>query len=177
MFWWLLLGVFIVLMLWLLFAPLKLSLSTLRNQYHLSFGWVVSVSAVFLADDIQITFNVFGIKKGTTALKLITRERRKKSKAKKTDKTKAKITGKLFQWEYITNFIRTFRIKKFFLNVDFGSVYYNAWLFPLGEIFQRNNVYCTTNFSGINTIDVEVVNRPSKILWSIIKTQINRKQS
>ena len=67
--------------------------------------------------------------------------------------------------------------KKFYLDIDFGSVYYNAWLYPLGDILPRKNLHFATNFSGKNSLEMEIINRPAYVIWAIIKTQLKTKTS
>jgi hypothetical protein len=177
MFWWLLLAFFAMLVLGLLFAPVKLGASTLNNMYFISYGWVLKVTARFLEDDIEIGFKLFGFGKNTTVLEQLAGRKRKKSVPERIATSFATTTKKKVPLKLIIQFLKTFRVKKFFLNVDLGSVYYNAWLYPLGEIFKTQKVYCTTNFVGKTEIDIDIVNRPAHMLWAIIKTQLKSKKS
>jgi len=175
MFWWILLVVFVLLVLGLLFAPLKLSASTLNNMYFVSYGWVLKVTARILEDDIEIGFKIFGFRKNTTLLEQLANRKRKKSVPEKIADSIARTTKKRVPLKVILEFLKTFRVKKFFINVDLGSVYYNAWLFPLGEIFKTQKVYCTTNFVGKTEIEIDIINRPANMLRAIVKTRIKKK--
>jgi len=177
MFWYLFFGGFLLTLLVLLLAPLKLRLNSSKNEYYISFAWVLKVTACFLEDDIEVGFRLFGFGKNTTLLTQLASAKRKKSVPEKVVSSVAKTTKRKLPLKVIVQLLKTFRVKKFYINIDLGSVYYNAWLFPLGEIFKTQNVYCTTNFVGKTEIEIEIINRPSNILWAMIKTKLKSKTS
>ena len=79
MFWLILLILFVWLLITLLFAPLKLSLSTADNFYFVSWGGVLKASATVLHDDIELRFHLFGWSKGLSLMKMAAGYKRKKS--------------------------------------------------------------------------------------------------
>lgn len=177
MIWWIILWVFVVLLLGLLFAPLKLGLNSIQNNYYVSYAWVLKVSAHLLPDDIKIRFHLFGLERGTSVMELLAGRKRKKSIPERVADQVVKTTKRRVPYKMILNFLKSFRVKRFYINADLGSVYYNAWLFPIGEIFRRDNVYCTTNFEGKVDVEILIVNRPARMLWAIVKTQLKQKLS
>ena len=79
MFWYLFFGGFLLTLLVLLLAPLKLRLNSSKNEYYISFAWVLKVTAGFLEDDIEVGFRLFGFGKNTTLLTQLASAKRKKS--------------------------------------------------------------------------------------------------
>lgn len=177
MFWLILLILFLWLLLTLLFAPLKLSLSTTDNFYFVSWGGVLKASATVLHDDIELRFHLFGYSKGFSLLEMAAGLKRKKSIPERVADEVVKTTRKRVPVDVIVAFLKSFRIIKFYVNLDLGSVYYNAWLYPLGEIFKQDNIYFTTNFEGKINLEVQIVNRPARMFWAVLKSYINNKKS
>ena len=168
---------FLLLALTLLFAPLRLSVNTDANRYFISFARFLKVSAYFLTDDIAIRYRLFGIEGGSTLLEIAADKKHKKSIPEKVADNVAKTSRKRISGSLFVKLLKTFTVKKFYLDIDFGSVYYNAWLYPLGEILQRKNLHFATNFSGKNSLEIEIINRPAYVIWAIIKTQLKTKTS
>jgi hypothetical protein len=176
MFWWILLFLFLWLLVTLLFAPLKLSLSTTNNLYFVSWGGAIKASASILHDDIEVRFHLFGFSKGLSVMQMAAGYTRKKSIPEKVADQVVKTTKKRVPANLIVAFLKSFRVKKFYINIDWGSVYWNAWLYPLGEIFYKENVYITTNFSGKTDVEVVIVNRPANMFWAVAKSVIKTKK-
>ena len=177
MIWWILLILFVWLLITLLFAPLKLSLSTADNFYFVSWGGVLKASATVLHDDIELRFHLFGWSKGLSLMQMAAGYKRKKSIPEKVADQVVKTTKKRVPTNIILAFLKSFKVRQFYVNVDWGSVYWNAWLYPLGEIFYKENIYITTNFSGKTDIEVVIVNRPAHMVWAVLKSFINNKKS
>lgn len=177
MFWWILLILFLFVLITLLFAPLRLSLSTTNNFYFVSWGGFLKASATILDDDIELRFHLFGYSKGFSLLEMAAGFKRKKSIPERVADEVMKTTRKRVPANVMVAFVKSFQIKQFYVNIDWGSVYWNAWLYPLGEIFYRNNIYITTNFSGKTDIEVEIINRPAHMFWAVLKSYINNKKS
>lgn len=177
MIWWIILILFLWLLVTLLFAPLKLSLSTANNLYFVSWGGAVKASASILHDEIELRFHLFGWSKAVSLMEIAAGLKRKKSIPEQEADKVVKTTKKRVPVNLIMAFLKSFRVKQFYVNIDWGSVYWNAWLYPLGEIFYRHNVYITTNFSGKTDIEIVIINRPANMFWAVAKSVIKTKKS
>ena len=169
MFWWVLFGLILFLVITILFAPIRLYINTLTNTYFATWGDVVKASATPIENDLRLRFSAFGIGKQYTLMQLLVAPRvtkQKQPKKEKKQRGKRKISPK-----FILPIVKSFKIKQLYANLDFNSVYFNAWLFPLGYIFKRDNVHCTTNFEGKQELRLEIVNRPIWLVLNIAKTQ------
>lgn len=177
MIWWILLSLFTFLLLTLLFAPLKLSLSTANNLYFISWGNVLKASFSILEDDISLGFHLFGFTKKVSLLEILAGYKRKKSIPEKITDSVVKTTKKRVPLNLVWAFVKSFRVQKFYLNLDFGSAYAFAWFYPLGEIFKQENIYFTTNMEGKNNLEIQIVNRPARMFWAIFKSYLKNKKS
>lgn len=177
MFWWILLLFPLLLFLLLLFATIKIGLSTLKNFYFVSFGRFITASASLAEDDVLLRFYLFGFSKQVSLLQMLAGAKRKKSFQEKVTDAVVKSSKKRVLVAEVWNLLKSFRVKRFYLNLDFNNAFYNAWLFPLGEIFKSKNVHFTTNFERKTEIEIEILNRPAWMLWAVAKSHFKTKKS
>lgn len=170
MFWWILLSLILFLVITLLFAPIRLCIHTPSNVYFVSWGDVLKASVIPVSDDIEFRIAAFGLGKRFSLLKLITKP--KKEKEKKPKKKKKKRSGGKFPGHLIRPVLRSFKVKRLYADLDFNNVFWNSWLYPWGQIFQRENIQCTTNFEGREVLILEVVNRPFWLVQQLIRQQL-----
>lgn len=177
MFWWILLLFLLLLFVLLLFATIKIGLSTLKNFYFVSFGRFITASASLAEDDILLRFYLFGFSKQVSLLQMLAGAKRKKSFQEKVTDAVVRTSKKRVPVTEAWHLLKSFRVKRFYLNLDFNHAFYNAWLYPLGEIFKTKNVYFTTNFERKTEIEIEIINRPVWMLWAVAKSQFKIKKS
>jgi len=175
MFWYILLIFFVWLLITLLFAPLKLSLSTANNLYFISWGGALKASASILKDDVELRFHLFSFSRSVSLLEIAAGQKRKKSVPEKIVDNVVNTTNRRVPIGLLKAVVKSFRVKRFYVNIDWGSVFWNAWLYPLGEIFYQKNFYITTNFSGQTDVEIVIINRPARMLWAVLKTYLNKK--
>jgi hypothetical protein len=170
MFWWVLLALMLFLAITLLFAPIRLYVNTRSNTYFASWGDVVKAAAIPAEDDLEFRLSAFGIGKRFSLLQLLAKPR--KHKKEKSKKKKPRKTFKTFPRHLIGPIIRSFKIKQLYANLDLNSVYWNAWLYPWGHIFQHEHIQWSTNFEGKQEFILEIVNRPFWFIQQILRKQL-----
>lgn len=177
MFWLIFFFVMLLLLGTLFFATIKIGLSTIKNLYFVSFGRFITASASLVEDDVLLRFYLFGFSKQVSLLQMLAGAKRKKSFQEKVTDAVVKSSKKRVPITQVWNLLKSFRVKRFYLNLDFNNAFYNAWLYPLGEIFKSKNVHFTTNFERKTEIEIEIINRPAWMLWAIAKSQFKTKKS
>jgi len=172
MFWCVFTSILFLITITLLYAPFKLLIQSKNNQYLLSWAGVLKASASTLENDIDLQLTLFGWGKKTTLIELLAAPKTKKKKPfkKKINRSFSKVS-----WNTIVEVLNSFRVKQFFINIDYHSVYWNAWLYPLGEIFRTENVELQSNFEGKTELNIEIINRPIWVFWALIKSNLNKK--
>ena len=160
------LGIFVLvvaILLYLLFMPLDLVVNTEKDEYFLRIG-VLGRAGIEKDEDYLIRirlrtlfthFDYHPLKKRTP-------------KKKKADKGKKK---RRFKWSYIRTagrLIKSFEVKRFFLELDTGNCITNARLYPVFSFLQFQGISCGVNFNHRNTLVMHLHNRPIRIIKSFI---------
>ena len=65
------------------------------------------------------------------------------------------------------NILKTFQVKEFYLNMDFGHMMLNGMLYPLFYQFQLRGYRVYVNFLNQRDLTLLIQNRLAKILWAI----------
>jgi hypothetical protein len=117
------------------------------------------------ADDVYLDASFFGLTKSFSMVELASSPKKKKKEQRKIKRNKMNAS-------FFRAVLRSIRINHLYVNVDFQSVFWNAWLYPLGYIFSRSRVTYRTNFEGKNEIIVDVINRPIWLVNQVIKQQL-----
>lgn len=152
-----------LMVIYLLFVPVTLHIDTNKNQYYIQVLGLFKMSA--LADEKEalkikikicfVTYYLYPLKK-----KKVT-EREGSKKKKYSRKFNHKIGLKL---------LKSFKVKRFFIDIDTGDYLLNAKLYPLFALldFEMGNI--KINFEGRNQLMLNIQNRPIYILKSFINT-------
>lgn len=166
--WLIVISIFFLLCVTLLFTSVRLSLNSLENIYMISIGSVFKVEIVPVENDLQVNMSILGYKKSWSAIYLMSRDTPKpKRKKKKKRRINFSQNAQLFK-----AILKSFKVHTLKAEVDFCSVYWNAWLYPIGPVLGTDNIQCSTNFMGRNSIVLEVENKPIWLLTQILKVKI-----
>lgn len=164
---WLLLLLFLALVAALLWVPIRLYIDTNTHRYQLWWGIALRARVVPIADDLAIRMRILGIPWRTTVIKLATQDKGEKKEKKRNAKSHTKKQRK-FSLTTFKRLLQSFRVHRCYLTLDFNSVYWNSWLYPLGAILSRKNVQLSTNFQGRNHIELSVSNTGYRVLTSFL---------
>jgi hypothetical protein len=156
-----LLTVIIVLLLYLLFIPIIIIIDTNTNQYYVQ---LQGLAKAYIESDkkelIKIKLKVFFLNFNFYPLK------RKKTVVKK--KKIKKYSSKRIEFKKFIRSLRTFKIKRLFVNIDTGDCISNAKLFPLFTFLNQTKGSFKVNFEGRNQMVLHMQNRPIHIIKSFI---------
>ncbi|MDC8003110.1 hypothetical protein POV27_03555 [Aureisphaera galaxeae] len=166
MFWYILFGGILLLVIYLLFIPIILHIDTEANTYYLQLKGLAKA-------------NIEGDERDVLRIKLRVpfytfyfyplRQKKSKRKEIQADKKKKKHTRKrAMKWSAIRRVIRTFKVKKLFLDLDTGDNVLNAKLYPVIGLLNLTRGSFNINFEGRNQFMLRVSNRPIAIITSFI---------
>ncbi|MCB0471663.1 MAG: hypothetical protein KDC56_01250 [Flavobacteriaceae bacterium] len=164
MFWWVLLIVVVLLLVFLLVAPLNLYINTGTQEYYAQVKGLLTarlepheqkVARVHIA---LLFFHFY----------LYPLQYRKQLKKKGSTHKKSRYSRKLFTKRHMGQLLRSFTVKKLWLNIDTGDTIANAKLFPVCWLLNYTKGTFTVNFEGRNELVLHLQNRPIRILRSFI---------
>jgi len=156
---------FLLLIVYLLVAPIVIYLDTTANSYYLKLAHFVKIS---LESDsvavLKICMQFFFFKFYFYPLRFKSSKKIKKSK---------KTTGLMQKRRAGLNngykILKTFKVKKLLINIDTGDCILNAKLYSVFAVLNYNFGSFKINFTGRNQMVLCIQNRP----FNIIKTFIN----
>lgn len=152
-------------LLYLLFMPLDLVVNTDENQYYVRIG-VLGKAGIEKDEDylVRIRLRTLFTYFDFHPLKKRSSKKKEKEKAVKNKRTN-------FKWSYVKTagrLIRSFEVKRFFLDLDTGNCITNARLYPVFSLLQFQGISCGVNFNHRNTLVLHLQNRPIRIIKSFI---------
>jgi len=155
---------FLLAVIYLLLVPIILYIDTITNQYYLQLKGLAKAS---IEDDkeelIRIRLKVFFLNFSFYPLK--------KSVSKKIRKTKeVQVKSRIRRMGFRTGLrlLKSFKIKRFLLNVDTGDCISNAKLYPVFAFLNYRMGGFNINFQGQNQLVLHIQNRPIHIIRSFI---------
>ena len=157
------LGLLILVFIYLLLVPIILVVNTQTREYYIQLKGLAKVSIhADKAEVLKMKVRVFFMDFKFFPL------RRKKASNKKTKKIKSKNNSKRVEFRKFIQILRTFKIKRFYINIDTGDCIFNAKLFPLFALLNQTKGSFYINFEGRNRMVLHMQNRPINIIKSFI---------
>ena len=157
--------IFLMLITYLLFVPIKFYVNTTTQQYYLQILGLVKVSIE--ADEtqlIRLNLKVLFFRFFFYPLKAIGSS---KEEIKKANPKKKKSRNRM-DYKTFIRIIKSFNVEKFYLNIDTGNCIYNANLYPLFALLNYRKECFRINFHGNNQLQLVVKNRPIRIIKAFI---------
>jgi len=179
MIWAIVIGIFLLLLSWLLFTPLFLYVNTKEKKYSVGLKGIINFR--FLPDDhqlfkIRITivfypFNFYPLQQ-------------KKEKTKTDPKVKKPAKKKIGLgyraiWLFLKisrKTLRSFKLKKLYLNIDTDDAITNAYLIPVFANLHRKNIKLFVNYTGELKMIINVENNIFRMLVVTIQTYLYHKK-
>jgi len=164
-----LLTCFLLLLTFLLFAPLRLEINSLSKYCRISWGKLIQAKLLFLADDILLQFQVVFYKKNIYPLKFIFQKKEQKEKPKPKEKKKRKPTNYRKNIDLVKKIMRSFKVKKCRVVLDTDDYVLNAYLFPVFYFLNNKNRQFSINYQGKVECHLLIENRGIWVLISLLK--------
>jgi len=160
------LSLLLLLIIYILWMPIILFVDTQTNEYYVQLRGLAK--ARIQADKKE----VFKIKMKVLFLNFKFYPLRKKkpsAKSKKIKKYNKKNSIKRIEFKKYLRMLRTFKIKRLFINIDTGDCISNAKLFPLFAFLNQTKASFNVNFEGRNQMVLHMQNRPINIIKSFVQ--------
>lgn len=151
---------FVCVLIGLLLMPINLYLNTKYNQYYLTIGDFVKVWLEGDKEEIlKIGLKIFFYRHFFYPLRKreIPEQKKKKTKKRKT-----------WSVRKVSSLITSFKLKRFWLDIDTGDSIMNAKLYPLFSFANYYGIPCHINFNDTNLLVVHLQNRPINMIKSFI---------
>ena len=174
------LGVWIILLLlfcflsWILIAPIRLNLDSLKNNYLINWGGLGSLTLVPNEQNWFFRLKIGFWEKKFFILGLIEKMMRSDKKEQKPKELKSKKRKKKKRSNFFSSLrkaryvLESFKIKVCKIDFDSDDYYWNALLIPAFQLLNRGDQHrIAMNFKGKNDILLIVEIRLIKILYSI----------
>ena len=162
MLWLILAFLLLAFLIYLLFLPIDIVLNSTSHQFFVRLGVLARADLVTDEDYlIRVDLRTLFMRFKFYPLK------RKKSKKK----TKEKSQKYKFKWSHINtvvSLIRSFEVKRFSLDIDTGNCITNARLYPAFAFLDFWVGNYQINFDGRNHLELQLQNRPYRIIKSFI---------
>ncbi len=157
-------GLLFLLLLGLLFIPIEVYFNTITNQYYLRLRGLVKVSMESDEEELlRIRIKVFFRNFHFYPLQKIENVKRKKLEKRVFKKHIKKNNLKI-----LFRLLKSFRVKKMYVNIDTGDCLMNAKLYPLFAFLNYHKGNFNINFEGRNQMVLSIENRPIHIIKSFI---------
>ena len=153
----------VLLLLYLLWMPMVLYINTINHQYYVQLKGLARASVEGHSEKLlRIRLNVLFLKFYFYPLQY-------KSKKKKQEKKERQQKRKRrFGFNKVVRMLRSFQVKRCYLNMDTGNCLTNAKMYPAFALMNYHLGGFHINFEGRNQLVLEVQNRPIRLLKSFI---------
>tara|TARA_R110000787_G_scaffold96415_6_gene199811 strand:+ start:1784 stop:2278 length:495 start_codon:yes stop_codon:yes gene_type:complete len=162
MLWVFLILLFLSIVIYLLFARISLFIDTSVNRYFIKLQGICSINAERdEAEILKLRLNIFFFNFNFYPFRP---DKKKTIKPKK--KNKRSRFSLTFKQAY--RLIKSFKIKRFYLDLDTGDCITNAKLYPVFLLLNYKRGNFNINFNGRNKLVLHIQNRPVYIIKSFI---------
>ena len=162
MLWVIIIGLFLLLVMYLLFAPLSIVIDTSTHSYYIELKPIIKISAVSHERELlKIHTHIFFLNFDYYPIQ-------PKKKKKLTIKKQPKKSKRLLTIKRVFRIIKSFKVKRFFIDIDTGDCIVNAKLFPVFALLNYKGGHFNINFNGRNKLVLHIQNRPIYIIKSFI---------
>ncbi len=155
------LSLFVGFLIWLFLTPLVLVVDTTKNQYLITWKGVASARLMGFDGRWKVSVKVFFWKRNFYfPFKKSDKLEKKNKKRKKQKKVNFK------RWRHKGwQILKSFEVKRFYLNLDTDDFVKNSQLFPLFYFLSANNRQLKINYEGRAELVLIIENR----LWRMLK--------
>ncbi len=157
-------AVLLIPVIYLLLTPIIVKVDTSSNQYYIQLRGLFKANIESDKKELlRVQVNILFLKFYVYPLNYLGLDKRNKHKI---NNIKKKAT--LIKIKRILKILKTFRVKRLFVNIDSGNCILNAKLYPLFALLNYNRGNFHVNFEGQNQLVLHLKNRPINIIKSFI---------
>ena len=156
MLWIIIIGLFILLLVYLLFARISIKIDTGTNQYYLGLNRVFKLFLEYDETEVlKLRLRMFHSNFNFYPLR--------RSKRKKKKKRRSSLSRK-----QAYQLIKSFKVRNVLVDLDTGNCITNAKLYPVFTFLNFSVGNFNINFEGRNRLVLLIENRPIRIIKSFI---------
>lgn len=149
----------------LLLIPIRFKIDSNRNIYLAEWKHLFSAKVLLQNEEPIVQLKSFFWKKEINLLKIKSSPSKTAQKKKKSSKQKK---SKFNFRRKIKPLLKSFQVRKFFINIDTNDYVWNAYLFPVFYFLKSEKRQMHINFNGNVEVLLDIQNRPIRILWALI---------
>jgi len=157
---------------WILVARIELTIDTLHNEYKLCWYSIGSARLIPQDKGITLLLNCFGWSKEMDLLTFLARSSKRKPTAStsiKQRKIKAKnAVNRRIGVRKMIEILRTFRVRKCYLELDTDDFILNSFLFPLAHFLHSPTHQLKINYQGNTHFSLIIDNRLYRPIATIL---------
>jgi len=159
------LSLLLVVLISLLLIPIHVLIDTTKNQYFVQLKGLAKANILSDRKElVKISVKVLFFKFSFYPL----RKKKTSVKERSENKVAQKKSSQSFKFRKIITLMKSFKIKRLFVNLDTGDCIRNAQMYPLFAFFNYHGGNFNINFEGRNQMVLHLQNRPIRIIRSFI---------
>lgn len=159
------LSILILLITWLLVAPIRITINSKENTYTANWKGIASAALYPDFNNFLIRVKVFFWKKEILPFSI--KKSKKKGVKKKKEKTKKK--GRFsFSLSKALRIIKSWKLKVCNINIDTHDVIGNSYLLPLFYFLQNKQRSLNVNYQGVNRLNIVMENTVGRMLKAFL---------
>lgn len=163
-YWTLFFGFLVLLISYLLWVPVVLYLNTITDQYYLKVKGLVRVGVEQDPDQwVRIVIRLLFLRFTIYPLR-----RKDSGRARDSGEAPRGKKRKKMNFKKAIRLLKSFKVRRFWLDIDTGNCMTNARLFPAFALLNHRGGNFHVNFQGRNQLVLELQNRPIYIIKSFI---------
>lgn len=171
---WIILVLMVLVLSFLLIAPIQLKVDTYQNQYELKWGNLIRcqflISQEFFDSIFRLRFAFFGKQFPIKDLMKRKKSGHPKDIVKPKSETRSKSNQNRISLRFIYQFLKSFHIKTLQCELDTDDFVVNSYLYPLTMLINRDHRHrLLINYKGEMGLRMWIENRGYRLLGVLLK--------
>lgn len=159
----------LLLLLYLLSAPLVIEIDTRVGLFKARFHYVAGAALHLENSDITLTWNILSWSRRINLVEKLLSPPKQRQKKETAHKRRPKAG---FPAALVKAVLKSFRVRQFFWTVDTGNMMLNGILYPLFHyLHSHTGKNISINFSGENILALEIRNNAFRLLRAYIRNR------
>lgn len=160
-------SIILLIILWIIFAPMILSVNTDTGDYSLRIPGIFKVRLITDEDLFYIRARMFFIPFRIDPFRIV----QPQIKIKQEVERQAGQVILSYRLRALRELLSSFRLKYLYLDIDTNDVFLNAYLYPVFLFLRSDRIQCATNYLERTRVILDMRNRLASLLWIGIKYQ------
>ena len=155
--------IIVIISIYILFAPFYLNINTINGSFIIKFHKIIFAQFIIIENSLILDLKILGWQKQINISN-------QKEQKEKSFKRPAKTREKSIPFRKVSAVIKSFKVNKFYLTINFGNMMLNGILYPIFSYFSISSMKrIDINFFNENELILEVENN----FFRIIRAYVN----